>query len=530
MFDKYHESPDMWRWMHECSATNASSAIFESVLVWHCPRGRLAAMHLPRTSMARFLSSTPASVRQLPAPRIPWALVSLSLTMLLSSLGTSIANVALPTFVQVFGASFQAVQWVVLAYLLAITTLIVSVGRLGDLLGRRRLMLAGVGVFTIASAACAAAPQLWMLVVARAAQGFGAAVMMALTMAFVGDAVPKARAGSAMGLLGTMSAIGTALGPTLGGTLIAGFGWRAIFLINLPLGLLAIALVYRYLPADRVVTIEARAPFDYRGSLLLALTLAAYALAMTLGRGNAGPMNAALLCIACAGAGLFAFVEARASSPLVQLALFLDRVISAGFAMSGLVTTVAMTTLVVGPFYLSGALGLDAAHVGLVMSAGPLVAALVGVPAGRGVDRFGAASMTVAGLVTMVVGCIGLTAISPPLGAWGYIVPLVTFTAGFAIFQAANNTAVMTGIEAGQRGVVSGLLNLSRNLGLITGASVMGAVYAFGSATAESVQVTPGSATSGLRLAFAIATGLVIIALALALAAQSRARRISSVG
>ncbi|MEO8366037.1 MAG: MFS transporter [Pseudoxanthomonas sp.] len=455
--------------------------------------------------------------------RVPWALVSLALTMLLSSLGTSIANVALPTLVQAFDTSFQAVQWVVLAYLLAITTLIVSVGRLGDLFGRRRLMLAGIGVFTVASVVCAAAPELWVLVAARAVQGFGAAVMMALTMAFVGDAVAKERAGSAMGLLGTMSAIGTALGPTLGGTLIAGFGWRAIFLINLPLGLIAIALAYRHLPADRAVPGESRASFDWRGSLLLALTLAAYALAMTVGRGHAGLMNAALLCAALVGVGLFAFVESKVASPLVRPALFGNRIIRSGFAMSSLVTTVAMTTLVVGPFYLSAALGLDAAHVGLVMSAGPLVAAFVGVPAGRGVDRFGAGRITVAGLVAMALGCLGLAAVSLRLGAWGYIVPLVTFTAGFAVFQAANNTAVMAGIAPGQRGVVSGLLNLSRNLGLITGASVMGAVYAFGAATTEFAQVTPAAATSGMRLAFAVATALVFAALALALGQGKRA-------
>jgi EmrB/QacA subfamily drug resistance transporter len=444
--------------------------------------------------------------------------------MLLSSLGTSIANVGLPTFVRVFGTSFQAVQWVVLAYLLAITTLIVSVGRLGDLFGRRRLMLAGIGVFTLASVVCAAAPELLVLVAARAAQGFGAAVMMALTMAFVGDAVPRERAGSAMGLLGTMSAVGTALGPTLGGVLIAGFGWRAIFLVNLPLGLIAITLVYRYLPADRAASHGNRASFDYRGSFLLVLTLAAYALAMTTGHGKVGPMNAVLLGVAFAGFGLFAFVESRASSPLVRLALFRNRIISSGFAMSSLVTTVAMTTLVVGPFYLSGALGLDAAHVGLVMSAGPLVAAFAGVPAGRGVDRFGAGRMTVAGLVAMAIGCIGLAAVSIHLGAWGYILPLVTFTAGFAVFQAANNTAVMTDIEPAQRGVVSGLLNLSRNLGLITGASVMGAVYAFGAATPDIAQATPASATGGMRLAFVIAAGLVFAALALALSSQGRAR------
>src|SRR4051794_35482113 len=162
--------------------------------------------------------------------------------MLLSSLGTSIANVGLPTLAQAFAASFQQVQWVVLAYLLAITTLVVSVGRLGDVAGRRRLLLGGIAVFTAASALCGAAPTLGVLIAARAAQGLGAAVIMALTLAFVGETVPKARTGSAMGLLGTTSAIGTALGPSLGGILISGFGWRAMFLVNVPLGLLALLL------------------------------------------------------------------------------------------------------------------------------------------------------------------------------------------------------------------------------------------------------------------------------------------------
>ena len=119
---------------------------------------------------------------------------------------------------------------------LAITTLIVSVGRLGDITGRRRRLLAGIVVFTAASVLCGAAPTLWLLVAARAAQGLGAAVMMALTLAFVGETVSKEKTGSAMGLLGTMSAIGTALGPSLGGVLIAVLGWQAIFLVDLPLG------------------------------------------------------------------------------------------------------------------------------------------------------------------------------------------------------------------------------------------------------------------------------------------------------
>ncbi|MCB1209319.1 MAG: MFS transporter, partial [Verrucomicrobiales bacterium] len=167
--------------------------------------------------------------------------------MLLSSLGTSSANVALPTLAQVFNATFQEVQWIVLAYLLAITTLIVSVGRLGDITGRRLLLLTGLSIFTVASVICGTAPTLWLLIAARMVQGLGAAIMMALTMALVGQTVPKEKIGSAMGLLGTMSAVGTALGPSLGGVLIDGVGWRAIFFINGPLGVLALLTAHRHL-------------------------------------------------------------------------------------------------------------------------------------------------------------------------------------------------------------------------------------------------------------------------------------------
>lgn len=208
------------------------------------------------------------------------------------------------------------------AFRLAITTLIVSVGRLGDMTGRRRLLLAGIFLFTAASVLCGFAPTLWLLIAARAAQGLGAAVMMALTMAFVSETVPKEKTGSGMGLLGTMSAIGTALGPSLGGVLIAGLGWRAIFLVNVPLGVLAFLFAHRYLPVDRRGPKTDRSGFDKIGTLMLALTLAAYALAMTMGRGRFGSLNMALLLAAALGAGLFVLVEARAASPLIRLATF----------------------------------------------------------------------------------------------------------------------------------------------------------------------------------------------------------------
>jgi len=441
--------------------------------------------------------------------------------MLLSSLGTSIANVGLPTLAQAFNASFQEVQWIVLAYLLAITTLIVSVGRLGDLIGRRRLLLAGILLFTVASALCGIAPTLWLLIAARAVQGLGAAIMMALTMAFVGETVPKARTGSAMGLLGTMSAIGTALGPSLGGLLIAGPGWQAIFLANVPLGLLTFLLAYRYLPVDHWGPKTSKAGFDHMGTLLLAVTLAAYALAVTMGRGTFGPLNMALLLAAAFGVGLFVLAETRAASPLIRLEMFRDSVLSASLAMSALVSTVMMTTLVVGPFYLSRALGLDAAFVGLVLSVGPFAAALTGVPAGRMADRYGAQRMTLVGLTGIAAGCFALSILPAALGIPGYIVPIVVTTVGYALFMTSNNTAVMADVSPDQRGVISGMLNLSRNLGLITGASVMGAVFAFASATTDITTAGPEAVAMGMRITFAVAAMLMAVALAIALGSRA---------
>jgi EmrB/QacA subfamily drug resistance transporter len=445
--------------------------------------------------------------------------------MLLSALGTSIANVALPTLAQALSASFQDVQWVVLTYLLAVTALVVSAGRLGDIVGRRRLLLAGIGLFTTASLFCGVAPTLWLLLAARAAQGLGAAVMMALTMAYVGETVPKAKTGSAMGLLGTMSAVGTALGPSLGGVLISGFGWRAIFLVNVPLGVLTFLLAYRTLPGDRTASAAGRARFDTIGTLLLALTLAAYALAMTVGRGTFGALNLTLLAAAAFGAGLFVLAEAKGSSPLIHMEMFRNPVLSAGLAMSTLVMTVMMATLVVGPFYLARGLGLDAALVGLVMSTGPLVAALTGVPAGRLVDRFGAGHMTKVGLVLAAAGSFALSIIPAAFGIPGYVASLVIVTAGYALFQAANNTAVMTDVSQDERGVVSGMLNLSRNLGLITGASVMGAVFALASGVIDITTVPADAVATGMRVTFLLAAGLVLAALAISVGIRAFATR-----
>jgi EmrB/QacA subfamily drug resistance transporter len=450
--------------------------------------------------------------------------------MLLSSLGTSIANVGLPTLAQAFQVSFQEVQWVVLAYLLAITTLIVGAGRLFDIFGRRRLLLAGIFLFTMASAFCGIAPTLGLLIVARAVQGLGAALLMALAMAMVGESVPKAKTGRAMGLLGTMSAVGTALGPSLGGVLIAGLGWRSIFLVNIPLGILTYHLARRYLPEVRQAQKNQTAAIDILGTSLLALSLAAYALAMTVGRGHFSSLNLSLLLASAGGVSLFVLAETRTASPLIRLPMLRDVGLSASLAMSTIVSTVIMATLVVGPFYLSRALGLDATSVGLALSVGPIAAALVGVPAGRWVDRFGPHRMTVFGLVGVAGGSSALSLLPATLGVPGYLVPIVVMTSGYALFQTANNTAVMGAISPDQRGVISGMLNLSRNLGLITGASFMGAVFAWGTAVNDITKARAGEIAAGMRTTFAIAAVLIVITLAIAMGSRALAKRKSIAG
>lgn len=473
-------------------------------------------------SRERDAAKAGGAVGPMPAP---WGLASLSLAVLLSSLGTSIANVGLPALAEAFAASFQQVQWVVLAYLLSITALIVGVGRLGDMIGRRRLLLTGISLFTAASLMCSAAPALWVLIAARAAQGLGAAIMMALAMASVGDTVPKEKTGSAMGLLGTMSAIGTALGPSLGGILISILGWQAIFLVSVPLGLVTFGLALRHLPRDRRNPCGERPGFDTAGTLILAATLAAYALAMTVGRGSFGPLNIALLVVAAAGIGSFVLAESRAASPLIPLAMLRDPSLGAGLAMNGLVSTVMMATLVVGPFYLSRALGLDEAQTGIVMSIGPIVSAVSGIPAGRIVDRLGASRMIVAGLVLMAAGSSGLAVLPAMSGIAGYITAIVVLTPGYQLFLAANNTAVMTGADPDRRGVVSGTLNLSRNLGLVTGASAMGAVFAAAAPAADVATAPAGAAAAGMQAAFAVAAVLIVVSIAIAIGSRALAAR-----
>lgn len=381
--------------------------------------------------------------------------ITLALAMLLASLGTSIANIALPALAEAFSAPFVEVQAVVVAYLAALTVAVVIAGRLGDNHGLKPMLLVGLGLFFAGSLICGIAPNLWSLIGARALQGIGAAFLMTLSMALMRQTASETSVGRAMGLLGTVSALGTALGPSLGGLLIPAMGWRGIFWVQLPLAAIAFLLAFAMLPND-------------------------------------------------AGKG-------KTSS--ASLWSVLNLTLLPNFLVNLLVAAVMMTTLVVGPFYLGVGLGLKETLVGLLMAIGPVISIFTGVPSGRLVDAWGSSRVLAIGLALMAAGAFLLAFLPNIMGVVGYVLSIIVLTPGYQLFQSANNTAALANVPVDRRGTVSGLLSLSRNIGLIGGASVMGAVFAFGVGTEKLVYAGPAAIASGMQLTFLLAGAIIAVAI-----------------
>ena len=450
------------------------------------------------------------------------ALAALVATMALSSLGTSVANVALPTLIDAFSMPARDVQWVVLGYLVATTALVVPAGRAGDRFGRRAVLTGGIATFAAGSAACAAAPSLWALVGGRVVQGAGGAAMLALTVALVRESVPPDRVGSAMGLLGSASAVGTAAGPSIGGLLVQGPGWRAAF-VALAVGAAATLLLARALPASVPSRTSAGSGLDPVGVLLLTATLVLFALAAT----TATHRDAVVPLAGTAAACLFGLVviERRSAHPVIELRLLRDRARAGALTANLLVATIMMTTLIVAPFYLTRGLGLPIAAAGAVMAVGPLISMVTGAPSGRLVDRFGSPTVLVCGLALVFAGTTVLAL------AWahvaGYLCAIVILTPGYQLFQAANNTAMMTSVDAARQGLAGALLTLSRNVGLILGASVMGTLLAAGAATSSLATAPSDAVISGSRLSFAVGAALALAALAATGTRPRRSRPVS---
>jgi MFS family permease len=450
-----------------------------------------------------------------------FAMLALALATLIAALGVSIATVLLPTLTRGYDASVSQVQWVVLAYLMSMTVAIVSAGRLGDSLGHRQVLLGGLVIFVAGSFACAAAPTLAWLVLARAVQGLGGAILFALPMSIARDMVGTAQLGTSMGVIATMSAFGTALGPTVGGALLSWGDWRLAFYVLAGAGFVTFVVAAASLGSSEMRKRDGAREMDLPGTLLLMIAVGAYALATS--GGAVGLPVGPLVLIPCAAlaALLFVVVETRVASPLVPIDLVCDRKTGIGFVMNLVVGTIMMSTLVVGPFFLAFALGLNEALVGLVMAVGPAVASLAGIPAGRLTDRLGANRVILIGLAQIAVGLLCLAFLPRYFGVGGYVAALFTLTPAFQLFLAANNTTILLDAPAEQRGRLSGLLGLSRNLGLMTGASLMPTLFVAILGTGDVAHASGERIAYAFSLTFAAAAGVTILTLGLAVFSQS---------
>lgn len=463
---------------------------------------------------------------QTPSPRKWWILFGIGLGVLMSTLDATIVNIALPTLVQELNAGFGMVQWVVLSYLLVLTALTLGVARLGDMYGKKRVYLPGLVLFVIGSALCGLSPTVGWLIAFRALQGLGGVMVAALGAAIVTEVFPGSERGRAIGIIGSLVSVGVALGPSLGGVILEWASWHWIFLVNVPIGIVAVTIVVRFVPND--VPAHAGQRFDVVGALVLAATLGSYALGMTLIENNGFSMPViGLLVGAAVGLALFLLLQLRLDHPMINLGMFRNALFSMNLLMGTLVFIAISANLLILPFYLEQVKGFSTAQTGLLLAVVPIATAVVAPISGSMADRYGPRPVSVIGLI-LIAGGYGLlsllrTTTSVPI----YLLSITPVSIGLGVFQSPNNSAVLGSVGRGRLGVASGLLTLSRTLGQTTGVPLMGALFAGMTVAAGATAVdsaAPQQLVAGVRSAF-IASGIIILlTLVLAVIALRRSR------
>ncbi len=403
-------------------------------------------------------------------------LVSIMAGTFMAPLDSSIVNIALPAVSADLGARLTAVGWVASIYLLTNAALILTMGRVGDIWGLRRLYVSGFLVFGVGSLASALAPTLAWLVAARALQAVGAAAMFAAGPAIVAETFPSERRGRALGLVGLSVSVGLMAGPILGGFLVGRFGWPSIFLINVPLSVAGALFAWRVIPDD----VPRDEPIDVPGALLSGGAL--LSLLYGLSEGDRLGWDSPVILAAFAGAAAlgvaFVTLERRIEHPMLDLRLFDRWAFSAG-ALSAVLAYLAMFSVsFLMPFYLLRAKDVGEQTAGLIMSAAPVALALLAPLAGRLSDRWGAQGLSTGGLVGVAAALFGLSRLEPGTGIWMVVALLLLQGAGSAFFQSPNTSAILGATPANRRGVGSAVVGEARNVGMVLGIAVSGALVA----------------------------------------------------
>ena len=395
----------------------------------------------------------------------------------LATIDSSIVNIALPTLVRDFNQDLAVIEWVVLVYLLTITTLILGVGRLADIVGKKKLYLLGIIVFTTSSVLCGLAQDVYVLISFRVTQAIGAALMMALGTAIVTEAFPAYERGKALGINGLMVSLGIIAGPTIGGIILEALSWHWLFFVNIPVGMIAILMVARFVPQIRQTQ---RQRFDLLGAMVLFVALITFLFAITTGQreGFIQPVVGILGLISTLAIFIFIKVELRIPDPMIDLRIFRNSLFSINLITGFLSFIASAGTTLLMPFYLQTIMGYSPRTAGLMLSVVPLAIGIVAPFSGAVSDRIGTRPLTALGLLIAFLGYVAVSTISQSTSIAGYILRFIPIGVGIGLFQSPNNSAVMGSAPKERLGIISGLLSITRTLGQTTGIAILGAVWA----------------------------------------------------
>jgi len=458
-------------------------------------------------------SAQPARLSRPAANR--WVvLANVSLGTFMSTLDSSIANVALPTLSRELAAPIHLIQWVLTAYLLTICATLPIMGKISDLLGRTRVYLFGFLLFAFGSALCGLSHSLGFLIFSRIVQAIGAACLMSNSQAIVAETFAKGDRGRALGIIGTVVSLGSLTGPGIGGILVERFGWPTIFWINVPIGALAFLAGLVFLPKDSA---RKREPFDFAGSGMFIVGMTAFLYILSNAQ-DWGWASAAVLgggaCSLAVFAGFYVW-ERRVRYPMLDFSLYRIPAFAIGNLTAVLVFAANFFTTVMLPFYLQNVLGLTPEKTGYFMMVYPITMAVVAPLSGFLSDRMGSKLLTTAGLVVTIAGFLCLTTVTTQQNRLVLALFLMLFGLGSGLFQSPNNASIMGAVPPPKLGSAGGLNALARNVGMVLGTSVSVSIYATGLRHFGGGAATPDPQAMVSSLHIVFWSGLAVCLLAL---------------
>jgi len=411
------------------------------------------------------------------APQKWWVLLSVSFGAFMAPLDSSIVHAVLPLIAREFRADILLIEWVVLAYLLTLGSLLLVGGRLGDLFSAKHIYMGGFVLFTLSSALCGMAGGVDTLVAARVLQALGGAMLIANGPAILTRAFPASQRGRVLGIQASVVYIGLTVGPGLGGLIASALGWRWVFYINLPIGIAALVVAQRVLAPGRPD--RSPAPFDFLGPVWYIGAL--FGLVFALSRGAAWGWSAPHVVLAAglalASAGLFVGTELRRPHPFFDLRLFRNRLFAAAAASALMNYMASSTTAFLTPFLLIQGLGMPPNHAGSLLMATPVLMAAVAPLSGWLSDRIGSRIPTVAGMACLASAMLWLSRLGPQASGRAIFLRLALVGLGVGLFTSPNNSALMGAAPRGQQGLASGIVATARSLGMILGVSVAGSLF-----------------------------------------------------